>query len=185
MFQAVQHLKLQAINTEYRKTLTFTNSAVPICTASNPPFLYCQFQTHAQLSPSAGHLTLIVKLTETFTEQHHLGTGYRWFVRITSRSLYSRGRSLVHTNNGSVWTPEPFWSFWRRKHSPLPELEIWDRQSHSYLRSPTAQFSSRNLNVGNLVAYWKMVAGFILAILCNIRWKFWGLYVLFRHAGCH
>jgi len=36
--QAVQHFKLSAIHTKYRKTLTFTNSAVPICTASSPLF---------------------------------------------------------------------------------------------------------------------------------------------------
>ena len=36
--QAVQHFKLSAIHTKYRKTLTFTNSAVPICTAASPLF---------------------------------------------------------------------------------------------------------------------------------------------------
>jgi len=36
--QAVQHFKLSAIQTKYRKTLSFTNSAVPICTAASPLF---------------------------------------------------------------------------------------------------------------------------------------------------
>jgi hypothetical protein len=36
--QAVQHFKLSAIHTKYWKTLTFTNSAVPICTAARPQF---------------------------------------------------------------------------------------------------------------------------------------------------
>jgi len=36
--QAAQHLKLQAIHTKYRKTLTVTNNAVPICTAPSPIF---------------------------------------------------------------------------------------------------------------------------------------------------
>jgi hypothetical protein len=36
--QAVQHFKLSTIYTKYRKTLTFTNSAVPICTATSPHF---------------------------------------------------------------------------------------------------------------------------------------------------
>jgi len=36
--QAVQHFKLSAIHTKYRKTLTFANSTVPICTATSPLF---------------------------------------------------------------------------------------------------------------------------------------------------
>jgi len=36
--QAVQHFKLSTIYTKYRKTLTFTNRAVLICTAASPHF---------------------------------------------------------------------------------------------------------------------------------------------------
>jgi len=51
--------------TTSRKTLTLTKSAVPICTPPAHPLPYCQFQTLAQPSPSAAHLTGKVKLTET------------------------------------------------------------------------------------------------------------------------
>jgi len=41
----------------------------------------------------------------------------------------------------------------QRKHSPLPEFELWDRPAQSHVSRPTATVLLKNLSLGSLVAY--------------------------------
>jgi len=151
----VRHLKLQAIHTKYRKKLTFTNSAVPICTVASPTFTALSvpdtrsafnFCCSFNWKPKTNANFLLSNITWALDTGELLGSRLGRFIpEEEGYYILTRGMCGPESPSGGCGG--------ERKHSPLPEFEIWDLPAHSFLRSPTAQFSSRNLKLESLVTY--------------------------------
>jgi len=167
--QAVQHFKLSAIHTKYRKTLTFTNRAVPICTAASP---------HFTVLPVPDTRTTFTYCCSFNWKRNTNGT---FVLSIITSALdtcvlwVSRPGRFIFVEGGHYKLP------WRlcgpnsqsgrfgghRIHPSLPEFEPRCRPSQSLFHRPTAPIFFKKSQVEKVSNLQQIFVEFIRAHLCT------------------